>query len=1542
MGETPPSTVELICPGCGAYFRLKPKKGKLPKGPIPCPKCGTSIPVELASTPENNDMGADETQGHDPSQDSDPVEERGDTSAPAAKKPKSPPMSGIISRPRKSARTSSSEEEKRASASSKPTSSSTPASSHALANKEEEPEVSDKAPTVDKHRAALEALLDEDKGPNSTFLGFGLTKKGAQEKTAAIDEKILEQVRSTSTKPTTENPSVPSPQQKSPDERGSTTDTSHFMRSRTEEGENETGEMDPNAAAQDLREGARGISDRETPMQLEKLSFDHEKGAGGNKTPGSPDWSQENEPGPFDLRDILEAEKEQIGPQVSNEVTRNPALDQNNPVGDAESKSGPKPLPTDPFFDIPDADEAGSAQEKTTVHEVGDKQQDSPNTSSRADVLGRLKKSLRSSTIPSKDEQEEDPAEALAARLERLERGDLGSLAIESSEQSSKTVARETTENTRATFEQEDSPAVSASDIFEESSVAQDSVASSSSPEEQRSEPSLPEADDAGSTPGGKPPLAALLKRKLGKAGVDELRGKVEGASEAYDESLSEASESSAKNHSKSPGLDDILSGADEDDLARVLDEAGDLSTWPKSPAAATPSTTAQTTPRSASDSGSKPRANTKLGGFAAIKIPPHEDGLEDQAEQQPEAEAKPAPVLARLKAAPAPIEQPKPRLSLSQKRDKARSLLRSLDTKKDTTPAQETEEVSSVDDHQEQPSGLSWGDAALHRGDISSFGRKRRRQESHSGLFPITGGLGQESSVGMASERRGSGYIRLPTSEILDVLGAGQYRLMVEDIVYEPVDEVGLTELVKRGVLMGAELIAEQGGEWIPIVEHPVFKRLRKKMALEAHALLAQYQRAADSSQEMTSVAMPVTEGSIESQQDDSKVEDMSDALVSMANIELPPALPADASGEVGAFGLDDLSSEEEEEAAKPASLLDLPNAPKIRDESEPLTDDAPRENEDVAVEESSSELSEDLEDDASDPIGDDDDQFPRFNSELDDGPSISFELPVYKDPPADEDSEDLFEPSDIEETGSDDGLGQIEQPDHFEEPVAPAVQIQTPPIEDDADIEDPFAPTPGRRLPIGGILLVLLLVGLGIGASVLAVSPDLRASVLGPLGINETIDGPKEPSNTTPEAPKQDPGKAVAAASAKLFEATTAFDFSDQTTLLGLAAEAKGEQALSIYRAAWTPQADSAATVAYANALAAAENWGELRQVVGAIAPGSNADIDALRTKAIDNDPAMRGFVHEPIKEGLHGDSMKVLPGRQVAFALSNEADENTWVFLPSQSRYDRSEYARDVISWRLCQLITCNILIPETVPARIDEETFNTLLSRGQGSGAASPSERYSRLNWKSDGEGDEKTRYVEGVLRRWVEPGPAFDMNYTKTWRGWVDASLDAAQLDEPLEKSIEGVKGENEELYNQLIAQKGKLSTREFGRQVSSMIVLDFLLNNRDRFRERPTYNGVDNQIVDGRIVSYDHTAALDARLSSRVRGRMSWVTRLSKSQAESIRALDEEKANAILFPEDANFSSSDQRAFWSRHAKLLGEIEEREKRYGKEEALGFE
>lgn len=93
----------------------------------------------------------------------------------------------------------------------------------------------------------------------------------------------------------------------------------------------------------------------------------------------------------------------------------------------------------------------------------------------------------------------------------------------------------------------------------------------------------------------------------------------------------------------------------------------------------------------------------------------------------------------------------------------------------------------------------------------------------------------------GFASEKnQGSGFIKLPTTDILDVLGTGQFRLRVQDIIYEPVDEKGLTQLIKGGVLLGAEDIAEANGDWMPISDHPVFSGLRERMAKEAHSLLS------------------------------------------------------------------------------------------------------------------------------------------------------------------------------------------------------------------------------------------------------------------------------------------------------------------------------------------------------------------------------------------------------------------------------------------------------------------------------------------------------------------------------------------------------------------------------------------------------------------------------------------------------------------------------------------------------------------------------
>ena len=1364
MGDTPPSTIELTCPGCGAYFRLKPKRGKLPKKPIPCPKCETKIPIERASM----------------------------------QSPTETSQSGIISRPAK-------------------------------AKPPEEP---------DRHRAALEALLDEDKGPNSTFLGFGRNKGGGrEEQTLSIDEEILEQARQHSTRKTSENKSVEVP---SAPPRGSTTDTSHFLKTDTQE-QPPSHEQD-DAHEQELGElFSRPAEARETPIQLDKLDFDIAPTQAEVKS----SWGDESaqEPGPFDLRDILEAEKEQAGQEVENEITRNPALDRDYPAG-APQEPEQRPLPQDDFFSVVPPRE----EDNTTAHE------DAAPGGVDSGLLSRLKKNLLKKA-PAHEKEVTRDNEELVAKLQREARDYFPD------------------ESARDTRERE---ALSSHDIFEESSAAAD---------EPLEAPGADEAAQSQSPKPVRPPLAALLKRKLGKANFDDLRGRVEGASEAHEDPAPE----------EDP-LADLLSGADEDDLARVMDEANiNSKLWsrPHSITAQTQTAMEEEEPQAPQEDAAAQQpppeedvsiSKTKLGGFQAVvprslkKAPAGEDSAKEPAAPSPlpELPERPAPVLGRL--------------SLHQKRERAQSLLRSL------SPPTESEQVGAGEVTvaqesvlEEKPGGISWGGAELHTGDTSGFGRRRRRQESHSGLFPIPGGLGQESSVGMAGERRGSGYIRLPTAEILDVLGQGQYRLMVEDIVYEPVDEVGLTELVKRGVLMGAELIAEPGGEWIPITEHPVFKRLRKKMAFEAHALLSKYKRS-DAREQATPSEAGEDAGAAPERDDG--IEDFSADLVSEHAISL----------------------REQEELA--ASAPPVPGLAQSSSESE-----------------EQEELSEEL---------------PSFSPERDDS-SISFELPVFQDPShatdeEEEEQEGSLEESSLEEGSLEEESSEVSEPEQ-EEPLEVLAQPARVPALTQ-EIEDPFAHTRKEKKTITPLMIFVLiaLIGALLMGGALALNPNLRKALFGTPVIM-----PAEPDEAGADAKPAvvttttgNPEQAISAARQLVLKAS-ALEMASAAGLQRLAAAASSagdsEGALMLLASAWSPASEQAQTLSYARALEAAGQWGRLRQVAGSVS--GSEELTSLRQLAIESDPALRSMDAEPLGSSAYGEAMQALKvGSKVAFTLSLKDEQPAWVFKPAQKGYGEESYKRDVVAWRVCALTACPFRIPETRPARISERDFNKMMELGQGRAASEPSQRYANLAWREDKGSAE--RYLLGTLRPWVKGSPAFDMDYTRTWRPWTDASADSKVLDEPLETSLAGIKAENPELYASLMAQQGKLSTREMARQISGVIVFDYLFNNRNRFQAREVFNGTDNQFVGGEFVSYEHATAMESRLSSRVRGRFSWVERFSRTQVEALRELDRAEVEPMLFPADSQISSSEQRAFWSRREKLLETVDALIARHGEQAVLAFD
>ncbi|MFW6057284.1 MAG: hypothetical protein ACOC9W_00370, partial [Persicimonas sp.] len=97
----------------------------------------------------------------------------------------------------------------------------------------------------------------------------------------------------------------------------------------------------------------------------------------------------------------------------------------------------------------------------------------------------------------------------------------------------------------------------------------------------------------------------------------------------------------------------------------------------------------------------------------------------------------------------------------------------------------------------------------------------------------------GKRPGAGMASRRRGSGFIVLPTQEIRDAFGQGVYMLRIAGEEFGPVDQSGVVTLIKHGAVMAADEIAEPGGGWTPILDHPGIVRLRAKMAREAHRVL-------------------------------------------------------------------------------------------------------------------------------------------------------------------------------------------------------------------------------------------------------------------------------------------------------------------------------------------------------------------------------------------------------------------------------------------------------------------------------------------------------------------------------------------------------------------------------------------------------------------------------------------------------------------------------------------------------------------------------
>ncbi len=285
------------------------------------------------------------------------------------------------------------------------------------------------------------------------------------------------------------------------------------------------------------------------------------------------------------------------------------------------------------------------------------------------------------------------------------------------------------------------------------------------------------------------------------------------------------------------------------------------------------------------------------------------------------------------------------------------------------------------------------------------------------------------------------------------------------------------------------------------------------------------------------------------------------------------------------------------------------------------------------------------------------------------------------------------------------------------------------------------------------------------------------------------------------------------------------------------------------------------------------------------------------------------------------------RVEPGQRPALVFEKQ-DGSRWSFWPDLGK---NAWRGDIAVYRLCQLMVCHFEIPETREARIDRKTFKALVAKAPSAESETARRLMSDFAW---GEDD----IVRGSLRR-SGRGARWPIEATTIWRSWLTAGTGTAKLDGPTDEAHHAVAFFGAEKVDDEL---GGISARRLARQISDILLIDYLVGNYNRFAPTEENWGTRTRMVKGLVVSVDDSAAFLSEDSVRVRGRFSWASRFSKTTIDSLKNLDEKRVNELLFPDATPEEAEKLDSFWSQRKKALRRVDKLVKKYGAKDVFSLD
>lgn len=339
--------------------------------------------------------------------------------------------------------------------------------------------------------------------------------------------------------------------------------------------------------------------------------------------------------------------------------------------------------------------------------------------------------------------------------------------------------------------------------------------------------------------------------------------------------------------------------------------------------------------------------------------------------------------------------------------------------------------------------------------------------------------------------------------------------------------------------------------------------------------------------------------------------------------------------------------------------------------------------------------------------------------------------------------------------------------------------------------------------------------------------------------------------------------------------------------------------------------------------------------------------AALDALRTGNtdasevwlyVDSDPELTQTLDEQVRPHGSNAISALGGGSTVSFKYTDANDPDAKAAIKPDQDLRQTMYRSGVAYYRLCQILECSFDVARTRPVRWTKSDFNALYNASDSKKNNAYRSKFEHLIWAKE----EGKTYLYGGYKEWIPDFEGFPIEVQSAWAIYQQPHTTQYPEMRPFFKTLlaGGRSGASRSL-DKLLTYVDGLSTKDLLKQISDMILIDYLTNNWDRYSGVQSNYGANCHIRKGGLIAIDNDAAFPAWHAPRVVKRLHQVKVFSRSLVENLRLLDPDELLPRLIPNPTKEERKSYERFKERRRDALKYIDGLIAKYGEENVLSY-